>query len=239
MVVCKKRTIYRFVLPLSLISLLFFVKTNYLTNAFIRCENTLNQINLRSRILDISNEVKKFLSIYRFSSTYIHGQEFACGSIKKNRQTQKSLKHTAPYTAIDILFVVPSAVGNVGRRQKVRASQLYAFAQDPANKARLLFFLGSPAPTQSEAVRIQETIDAEVRHHGDIVQELYTDVYRNILLKAVAMLRWASTFCTHANYVIRTDDDVIVDVSRLVSAIHDVARNHSHFILAGRLNKNL
>ena len=49
---------------------------------------------------------------------------------------------------VDVLFVVPSAPGNTNRRSRVRQSEIYTFAQDPSNKAALLFFLGSP-PTQN------------------------------------------------------------------------------------------
>lgn len=181
-----------------------------------------------STFKNISKEVCEFLSkpqINNFSSTYIHRQEFACDVHNK----------TNLHSQIDIMFVVPSAIINTKRRQNIRASELYSFAHNPANRARLLFFLGSPDPTKPNAVNIQKTIDAEVKQHGDIVQESYTDVYRNILLKAVAMLRWASTFCTTANYVIRTDDDVRINVARLVSAIHQIGQKRSHFILAGRM----
>ena len=77
----------------------------------------------------------------------------------------------------------------------------------------------------------QAAIDAEIRRHGDIVQYNFTDIYQNIRLKAVSMLHWASSYCHTASYVIRTDDDVITNVTDIVAAIRRVGQNHSNFIL--------
>ena len=107
-------------------------------------------------LINISEEVKSFLSqppVNRFTSRYIHRQEFTCGELQnsihikrtnaKNLQTQNQ-SHTHTYPEVDILFVVPSAVSNTERRERVRASQLYAFAKEPENKALFLLLLGSP-----------------------------------------------------------------------------------------------
>ena len=59
----------------------------------------------------------------------------------------------------------------------------------------------------------------EVEKYGDIVQENFTDIYSNIRLKAVSMLRWAASYCPTATYVIRTDDDVVVSVNSILKSI--------------------
>ncbi|XP_059150057.1 beta-1,3-galactosyltransferase 1-like [Physella acuta] len=97
------------------------------------------------------------------------------------------------------------------------------------------FFLGQP-PNNSDS-QLQARIDNEARVFGDIVQESFEDVYHNIRLKAVAMLKWASTFCQQAKYVIRTDDDVDVIFPKLVDALERQSATHEHFIL-GRTNVN-
>ena len=138
---------------------------------------------------------------------------------------------------VTVLFVVPSAPGNEFKRRKVRMSRLYSYAKNPAHRAALLFFTGTPSPTSRNRQNHQSDIDTEFRKHHDIVQQNYTDTYRNIRLKAVSMLQWASRFCHTAEYVIRTDDDVEVNVTELVDAINRVGRENRNFVM-GRIVKD-
>ncbi|KFO23118.1 beta-1,3-galactosyltransferase 4, partial [Fukomys damarensis] len=54
---------------------------------------------------------------------------------------------------------------------------------------------------------------------GDIVQAAFQDTYRNLTLKTLVGLHWASTHCPKARYVLKTDDDVYVNVPELVSEL--------------------
>ncbi|CAL1538668.1 unnamed protein product [Lymnaea stagnalis] len=133
----------------------------------------------------------------------------------------------------EVLFVVPTAPRNFERRKRVRAGILGKYVSAPSNNATLLFFAGAPNCTESTP-KIQSHLDDEFRTYGDLVQESFVDVYTNIRLKAVSMLRWAVTYCKHAKYVIRTDDDVMVNVSRIVSALKRTGTVYTDFILGNR-----
>ena len=52
--------------------------------------------------------------------------------------------------------------------------------------------------------------------HGDLVQENFVDSYRNLTLKTLMAIRWASTYCSNANFVLKIDDDVLVNPSPLL-----------------------
>ncbi len=52
--------------------------------------------------------------------------------------------------------------------------------------------------------------------YRDIVQENFVDNYVNSTLKAVMAFKWASTFCPNAKYALIADDDVVIDVYKLV-----------------------
>ena len=140
---------------------------------------------------------------------------------------QLCTNHSRPTS---ILFVVPSAPGNLGRRERVRSSDLYAFTKHPSNNASLLFFLGRPVQ-RPLAGCMQAMIEEENRKYGDLVQQDFTDKYRNIRLKAVSMLQWAATFCHTADYVIRTDDDVIASPRMLIRAIRRLGEEHQNFVV--------
>ncbi|CAL1538673.1 unnamed protein product [Lymnaea stagnalis] len=133
----------------------------------------------------------------------------------------------------EVLLVVPSAPGNFENRAKVRLSKRGGYVRNWRNGAVLLFFIGNPSNDES-GIEIQTKIDKESLLYGDIVQENFEDVYKNIRLKAVSMLKWASTFCQETKYVIRTDDDVRVDIPKLLSVLEAKSRRYTDFIIGDR-----
>lgn len=140
---------------------------------------------------------------------------------------------------IKVLFVIPSAPSNFEYRNKVRNGSRGSYIKDSNNHAKLLFFLGEPKLNASNETDkdVQLQINEEALKYKDIVQDGFEDCYRNMRLKAVSMLRWASTFCEGAQYVIRTDDDVQVDPEKLVAALHRKSLVHSDFILGSIASK--
>lgn len=61
---------------------------------------------------------------------------------------------------------------------------------------------------------------------GDIVQESFLDTYHNLTLKSLALLKWVNLTCFHDNqtnhlpkYVVKTDDDIFINVDRLVKVL--------------------
>ena len=57
-----------------------------------------------------------------------------------------------------------------------------------------------------------EEIQNEHLLYGDIVQGDFVDTYRNLSLKAVVGNLWVSKFCSKAEFVVKTDDDMFVDL---------------------------
>lgn len=174
-------------------------------------------------MVTLTPELKEFLSqppVNLHKYRYLHNPRDTC----KHRQ-------------VDILFVVPSEPINSFRRRKVRNSPLYSYASAESNNAALLFFVGRPSPDSRNAGNIHDIIENEALNHEDVVQQDFVDVYRHLRLKAVSMLQWASTYCFTAKYVIRTDDDVEVNVTDIVDAIHRVGRQNKDFVL-GQIVEN-
>ncbi|KAH9495339.1 Lactosylceramide 1,3-N-acetyl-beta-D-glucosaminyltransferase B [Bulinus truncatus] len=135
--------------------------------------------------------------------------------------------------AVRVLYVVPSAPENFAKRREFRKNGLYEFVKTPSNKMKLLFFLGRH-PVGREKDDIQEKIDNESEEHNDLIQEDFEDVYANIRLKAVSMLRWAHTFCRKATYVIRSDDDVKFKFPQLLTVVEVAHRRYKNFVVGDR-----
>ncbi|MEE6528593.1 hypothetical protein FKM82_031102, partial [Ascaphus truei] len=73
-----------------------------------------------------------------------------------------------------------------------------------------LFTLGVPVSEGEQGPLAQE---AEL--HGDIIQAAFADTYRNLTLKTLASLSWATRACPGARFLLKTDDDVFVNVPAL------------------------
>lgn len=82
------------------------------------------------------------------------------------------------------------------------------------DSTKVVFLMGEP-----ENVTVAQIIKNESMHYGDIVQGNFVDVYRNMTYKHVMGLKWVAHYCPTAKYVLKTDDDVVVN-----------SREMSHFL---------
>ncbi len=65
-----------------------------------------------------------------------------------------------------------------------------------------------------------------------VLKQDFVDSYRNLTLKSIMWLKWTSDFCPNAQYVLKLDDDLIVNVFNLVNHMMQlwrraIARNAS------------
>ena len=77
----------------------------------------------------------------------------------------------------------------------------------PGVVTKLVFLLGCP-----EDDKTQEMLEEENKKHGDIVQGDFLDTYHNLSYKAIMGHLWVSEFCDHAEFVVKTDDDMFIDL---------------------------
>ena len=55
-------------------------------------------------------------------------------------------------------------------------------------------------------------IEHENQLYGDLVQGDFLDTYRNLTYKTVLGHMWVSNFCNQAEFVVKTDDEIYVDL---------------------------
>ena len=58
----------------------------------------------------------------------------------------------------------------------------------------------------------QRRLEEESSQHGDLVQGDFLDTYHNLSYKAVMGNLWVAEFCSQAEFVVKTDDDMYVDL---------------------------
>ncbi|KAM6185079.1 beta-1,3-galactosyltransferase 4 [Rhynchocyon petersi] len=115
-----------------------------------------------------------------------------------------------------LLILVCTAPENLHQRNAIRASW-GGLRIARGLRVQTLFMLGEPAQPQLD--EYSKGLAREAESQGDILQAAFQDSYRNLTLKTLSGLNWANTHCSMARYILKTDDDVFVNVPELVAEL--------------------
>ncbi|KAH3846115.1 beta-1,3-galactosyltransferase 1-like [Dreissena polymorpha] len=114
---------------------------------------------------------------------------------------------------IYLLIFVTTVHTNVLNRQTIRRTWLSYTNNNTAN-ARHVFLLGKTAEDS-----LQESVMRENEIYHDIVQETFIDSYNNLTYKTIMGFKWASTKCSYVKFVMKTDDDMWVNVPSIIKLL--------------------
>lgn len=120
---------------------------------------------------------------------------------------------------VEVLVLVASGLGHWERRRAVR--ETWGRRQQGV---RLLFLLGSQREDMVEE-GIEQEIGEEWEQYGDIVREDFVDSYKNLTLKTLGGMKWAAIYCPAAQWVMKTDDDMYVNLPLLREHLN---KEHPH-----------
>ena len=104
------------------------------------------------------------------------------------------------------------------------------------SRVKIVFLVGQDRQNEHE----QDLMD-EALMYGDILQEAFVDTYANLTIKSTLLLQWFSQNCNNSalnvqtQYVMKTDDDVYVNIPKLYSFVHS---NEEPDLLMGKLWPN-
>ena len=110
---------------------------------------------------------------------------------------------------IFLFIYVHSTPSNYQRRSVIRETWA---KQSLFPDIRLLFMMG-----KVNDQHVMEAILFEYETYKDIVQEDFLDSYKNLTYKGLMALKWISTYCSQANYVLKVDDDIMVNTFTLMN----------------------
>lgn len=132
--------------------------------------------------------------------------------------------HMADNCSDDVVIFI--AVCSAAQNREQRLTIRNTWGKDAVNNSaiKLVFFEG-----RSLNPSVQEDISKESHKYNDIVQEDFIDRYQNLSLKSIAYLRWVSNRCKNVKFVLKTDDDMYVNIPVLVETL--AQENHSKFIM--------
>ncbi|EEZ97677.1 beta-1,3-galactosyltransferase 5 [Tribolium castaneum] len=128
---------------------------------------------------------------------------------------------------LKLLIAITSAPGHESARMAIRETWgHFAIRNDVA----VAFMLGL---ISNETVNAK--IEKEQDLYGDLIRGKFTDTYDNLTLKTISLLEWVDNYCPEAAFLLKTDDDMFINVSRLLDFI--AKRNPEQRTIFGRLAK--
>ncbi|CAH1400930.1 unnamed protein product [Nezara viridula] len=112
--------------------------------------------------------------------------------------------------------IVTSYSGNVEARSAIRR----AYPSSDLNRLGIsrVFLLATLPPFHEVS---QNALVDENKKYSDLVQGNFVESYRNLTYKHLMGLKWATKYCKNVKFVIKTDDDILVDLYSLLDIIEN------------------
>ncbi|XP_034668564.1 beta-1,3-galactosyltransferase 5-like [Drosophila subobscura] len=110
-----------------------------------------------------------------------------------------------------LLILITSAQSHFMARMSIRQTWMhYASRRDVG----MAFVLG-----RTTNATLNESLNKENYMYGDMIRGNFIDSYFNLTLKTISMLEWADMHCPRVKYILKTDDDMFINVPRLLDFI--------------------
>lgn len=148
---------------------------------------------------------------YNISKAYIINSSEACA-----------------HREIFLLVLIFSKPENASRRNTIRQTWANTTNIRGFNTV-ILFVLGKPS---SEATQLE--IIKESQEHQDLIEGAFLDLPRNQTLKTATAVEWIVTFCPVARFILKTDEEMFVNLENLVDYLLSL-RTHLEDIYLGRV----
>jgi hypothetical protein len=137
---------------------------------------------------------------------------------------------------VKLLILIISAPANFLQRKAIRLTWGTYTQRSDINIA---FLLG-----QANQPNITASLLKETALYKDVITANFQDSYQNLTLKSMAMLEWTSSHCSKAEYLLKADDDMFINVDNLLEFIDKLDRSRSelkiygHLVTAGEPDRN-
>ncbi|XP_067661291.1 beta-1,3-galactosyltransferase 5-like [Haliotis asinina] len=129
--------------------------------------------------------------------------------------------------AVDLIILILTRHTSIYRRNVIRSTWASVSRNNTGN-VRYVFLLG-----KVRRYELMENVKLEALYYKDMLMEDFRDSYSNLTYKTIMGLKWASSFCDNAKFVLKTDDDMWVNVPQILQLVN---RNQL-FLLSGVLGK--
>ena len=110
----------------------------------------------------------------------------------------------------DIIVVVMIAPKSHKTRKFLRETTLRFTQNNTALGIRHTFVVGV-----TKSLKIQQQLEMENQHHGDIIQQNFMDTYKNLTLKSLAAFEWVTKHCPTTKWIVKADEDLYINIVSL------------------------
>ncbi|KAK2143587.1 hypothetical protein LSH36_829g00016 [Paralvinella palmiformis] len=136
------------------------------------------------------------------------------------------LRHVTNKT---VLVFVHSDYSNTERRQLIRHTWGNPGCQGNG-KAVVIFAVGVK---REPAEVVESSLDLEMSEHNDILLLNIVDVYDSLTVKGLLAMTWIYRKLDRVNYVIKTDDDVFLNIYAWINAVETLDGENVSCAMAG------
>ncbi|EDW52079.1 beta-1,3-galactosyltransferase 2 [Drosophila sechellia] len=110
---------------------------------------------------------------------------------------------------IKLLVLISSAMSHDAARMSIRQTWMHYGTRRDVGMA---FVLG-----RGTNDTINKALTQENFIYGDLIRGNFIDSYNNLTLKTISTLEWADVHCPKAKYILKTDDDMFINVPKLLT----------------------
>lgn len=128
---------------------------------------------------------------------------------------------------MDLVIIIMSAPTHLEARTAIRQTWGH-FGQ--RSDISILFMLGATLDS-----RIEVILKKEQKTYNDVIRGKFLDSYSNLTLKTISTLEWVDSYCSKVKFLLKTDDDMFINVPRLQSFAMKHAKDRN--VIFGRLAK--
>lgn len=109
---------------------------------------------------------------------------------------------------VTVLVYVHTSPSYFARRQAIRETWA---KRSMFRDIRLVFMMGATPEKKTNNL-----LKLESNYFNDIVQEDFHDSYKNLTYKGIMAMKWISEYCAHTQFILKTDDDIIIDMFKFL-----------------------
>ena len=128
---------------------------------------------------------------------------------------------------MDLVIIIMSAPTHLEARMAIRQTWGH-FGQ--RSDISILFMLGATMDSKVETI-----LRKEQKTYNDVIRGKFLDSYSNLTLKTISTLEWVDNYCSKVKFLLKTDDDMFINVPRLQAFTIKHARDKN--VISGRLAK--
>ena len=164
-----------------------------------------------------------FLSDNHMDFVYEANSNSLMDPLVHNHQYKLSLNNaTICSSETFLLFLINSAPENRERRELIRETW-GSVKQYNGVQIRVVFLVGERLePNNMSSGELHERLKAESDVHGDIIKGNFIDDYANMTYKTVMGHFWMDTYCPRASFVMKGDDDVLINLYKVVYFLREI-----------------